>query len=404
MLRKQWLLPTGLALIASVVTSGVPFPEASAEAAGEPIKIGATVSLTGRFAESGKFYEMAYRMWEKEVNSGGGLLARPVQFIVYDDKSDPETAVSLYERLITVDNVHLILGPYTSTIINAVAAVAEKHKMLFLQGGGNSPVLFTRGFRYMFLTLPGLAADHPEMMVEFIKTLPPAERPKSAAIIFLDDLAMVSEAEGAGKAVQDLGIRVVYREKIPKEVTDLTTTLGKVKESGAEVLFVHLFLPEGVLAVRAAKQVNYTPKAMWFSTGPVLDQWGETLKADGNYVFGSTLFHRRSVAPGIQQFVENFQRAYTRAPGYHAAGAYAAAQILGEAITATRSLNNDVLRDYVAGHQFRTVIGPLSWDATGKPKPALLLIQWIKGAQEIIFPSEAGTARPIYPMPAWEGR
>lgn len=210
-MKQQWrtwlLVVAALTLVAAAAACrGAPtatpagpaptLPPPSPTSPPKPIKIGATVSLTGKYAESGKYYEEAYRLWEQEINAKGGLLGRPVEFIIYDDTSDPDTGVSLYEKLITVDKVDLILGPYTSTVVYPTSAVAEKYKLLFLQGGGNSKTLFERGFKYMFLTLPGLADDFPRMMIEWIATLPVDERPKSAAVIYLDNRAMVSEAEG----------------------------------------------------------------------------------------------------------------------------------------------------------------------------------------------------------------
>lgn len=369
-----------------------------------PIRIGATVSMTGRYADSGMYYVEAYRLWEGQVNARGGLLGRPVRVIIYDDKSDADTGVSLYEKLITVDRVDLLLGPYTSTIVYPVSGVAEKYRMLFLQGGGNSPALFERGFRYMFLTLPGMASDFPRMMVRFLEELPPDRRPASAASLYLDNLAMVSEAEGVKKELQALNVRVVYEERIPENVTDLSTTMARVKRSGAELLMGHFFLPHGVMAVRAAKQMGYTPKAMWFSVGPAMTDWIKTLKDDGNYVWGSTMFSVDARTLGLQDFVRAYQAKWNRPPDYHAAGAYAAAQVLQAAVDATKSLDNDVLRDYVAGHAFQTVIGRLKWDEKGRPEPNVLLVQWQQGRQVIIRPKDAATGQPVYPMPAWENR
>jgi len=237
-----------------------------------------------------------------------------------------------------------------------------------------------------------------------LANLPAEQRPKSAADVYLDNLAMISESEGVRSQLEALGIPLVYEEKLPEGVTDLTTTMAKVKESGAEILFGHFFLPEGVLAVRAAKQLDYAPKAMWFPVGPALVDWKETLGKDANYVWGSTMFLAKAKTPGVQEFVAAYQARWNRPPGYHAAGAYAAAQVLEVAVKATNSLDNDVLRDYVAANEFRTVMGTLSWDETGKPKPSVLLIQWIDGEQEIIWPAEAATAEPVYPMPTWTDR
>jgi len=368
------------------------------------VKVGCTVALTGKYAEAGKRYEKAYRLWESQVNEKGGLLGRPVQFIIYDDTSDPDTGLSLYEKLITVDKVDLLLGPYTSGIVEPTSALAEKYKMLFLQGGGNASKLFERGFKYLFLTLPGLAEDQPGPPLSFIASLPQAERPKSLAQIFLDDLPMIAEAEGVRKKAAEIGIPIVYEEKLPKGITDLLPTISKVKASGAEVLLGHLFLPEGVLATRAAKELDYNAKLLWFTTGPALKDWHDTLGADGEYVWGTTMYSAAATTPGNAEFVAAFQRMWNEAPGYHAAGAYAAAQVLQAAIKATQSLNNDVLRDYVAANKFPTVIGTLQWDEKGKPAPAFAGIQWLGGKMEIVWPPQSATKNLVYPAPPWSKR
>lgn len=201
--------------------------------------------------------------------------------------------------------------------------------------------------------------------------------------------------------LEALGIPVVYEEKVPEGVTDLTTSMAKVKDRNAELLIGHFFLPEGVLATRAAKQLGYNPKAMWFSVGPAMADWVATLGDDANYIWGSTMFLTKAQTPGLGEFVKAYRDRWNRDPDYHAAGAYAAAQVLEAAVEATKSLDNDVLRDYVATHSFTTVMGNLSWDETGKPRPAVLLIQWQNGQQEIIWPKDAATSTPVYPKPAW---
>lgn len=399
-MRKFLLLTVVVVMLVMLGSSWGPTPALSAE----PLKIGCTAALTGKYAESGKYYEEGYRLWESQVNEEGGLLERPVELIMYDDTSDPDTGLGLYEKLITVDEVDLLLGPYTSGIVEPTSALAEKYEMLFLQGGGNASTLFERGFKYMFLTLPGLAEDHPKVPLYFIESLPEDERPESIAQIYLDDLPMIAEAEGTREMAEEIGIPIVFEERIPKGVTDLIPTISKVKESGAEVLLGQLFLPEGVMATRAIKELDYNPKLLWFTVGPAMSDWRDSLEDDGEYVWGSTMFSPKAATPGLQEFVAAYEEMWDRPPDYHAAGAYAAAQVLQAAIEATESVDNDVLRDYVAANEFPTVIGTLSWDETGKPEPALIGVQWLGGEMEIVWPPESATVDPVYPFPAWSER
>src|SRR5580765_8168295 len=97
-----------------------------------PIKIGASISLTGTYAKLGSYTQDGYLMCAKEVNDKGGLLGRKLEFVVYDDRSDPPTAIKLYEKLITEDKVDLVMGPYSSPITKAAATVSEKYKKIMM--------------------------------------------------------------------------------------------------------------------------------------------------------------------------------------------------------------------------------------------------------------------------------
>src|SRR5713101_8347944 len=122
--------PKLLALLALVVASvvGVPWPSL----AQQPIRIGAAMSLTGKDALQGGYAREGYLLCQKHVNEKGGVLGRPVEFLIRDDASDPKIAVGLYEKLITDDKVDAVLGPYGSASTNAVADVTEKHRTLMI--------------------------------------------------------------------------------------------------------------------------------------------------------------------------------------------------------------------------------------------------------------------------------
>ena len=117
----------------------------AAPPSGEPIVIGAAVSTTGSNGRTGLYQQEAYLLWEEQKNASGGLLGRPVRMVLYDDQSDPATGARLYERLLTEDNVDLILGPYSSSVTQAVAQVTERAGQPMLAAGASASDIWARG-------------------------------------------------------------------------------------------------------------------------------------------------------------------------------------------------------------------------------------------------------------------
>ena len=393
-------------------TSPSPTPTTTLTApAKTEIIIGAALSLTGKYAESGKWYEEAYKLWVEEVNAKGGIYVKeygkklPVRLILYDDASDPTTGVSLYEKLITVDKVDLILGAYSSAIVYSTSAVAEKYEYLYLQGGGVSKSIFERGFKYTFLTVPGLGREYTQGLFEWLATLPSEKRPKTLAFLGEDTEFPHDLYEGVKSYSEQLGIKIVVTEFYPKGTTDLTPVVSKAKAANAEILIGGTYFPDAVTMVKTAKELDYNPKIMWLSVGPSMyPDFYNALGPDANYVWSGVHFMPYPTTKYSADFVKKYRERWGRDPDYHAAAGYAAAQILQKAIEATGTLNNKILRDYVATHEFETVVGVLKFKPDGTPHYAMITIQYQNGKPENVWPKEVKTAEPVYPMPTWKER
>ena len=122
--------------------------------AAEPVRVGVALSQSGNLADSGELFKRGVDLWREDVNRRGGLLGRPVEIVLYDDRSDPATAARLYERLITSDKVDLLLSPWGSASCATASAVAEKHKRVFVNAGGASEAIHQRGFKFVFQSAP----------------------------------------------------------------------------------------------------------------------------------------------------------------------------------------------------------------------------------------------------------
>src|SRR3954469_12984098 len=143
-----------IAVVVLLVASGCARPGAAptgspgATQAG-PIRIGASISLTGKDARTGKELQQGYKLWEEQVNAKGGVLGRKVEFVIYDDQSEPETSAKLYEKLISEDKVDLIIGPYSSPTTIPASTVTEKHHYPMIVSGASATDIFNRGYTYV---------------------------------------------------------------------------------------------------------------------------------------------------------------------------------------------------------------------------------------------------------------
>ncbi|MCD6084755.1 MAG: amino acid ABC transporter substrate-binding protein [Desulfurococcales archaeon] len=377
-----------------------PSPTTTTEA--KPIIIGATLSLTGKYGRTGEWYKLGYELWVEQVNKKGGLLGRPVKLILYDDQSDPTTAASLYEKLITVDKADLLLGPYSSAIAFAVSSVTEKYHKVMVEGGGNALKIFSRGYKYIFLTLPGLDENITKGLFDFIASLPLEKRPKTIAIINANDLFPKAIANGAVLYAKKLGLEIVLHEEYPKEAKDLTPLLTKIKDLNPDVLVGGTYFPDAVLIVKTLKQLNWRPKIVFLTVGPAMPEFWETLGEDANGIMGESWWEPTAPWKGVDEFVKAFREKYGKDPDYHAACAYAACQVIEEAVKAVGSLDQDKIAEWIRTYTIETIVGPLKYTEAGYPTLGPLLIQWQDGARVILMPKEATTGEPVYPLsPTW---
>src|ERR1700720_4466668 len=172
-------------LVLAATMAVTAFAVSTSANAGEPIRIGVALSQTGNLADSAAPYFKGLDLWQEQANTRGGLAGRPIEFVVYDDRSDPATAARLYERLITSDKVDFVISSLGSATAATGSAIAEKHKVVMINGGGGAEAIQERGFQYVFQTAARISsyADGIVPMVEkyHIKTIALVSRDYAAA-------------------------------------------------------------------------------------------------------------------------------------------------------------------------------------------------------------------------------
>jgi branched-chain amino acid transport system substrate-binding protein len=400
----------GVVALASVAALGLTAcgsrPSEQAAKSNKPIVIGISLPLTGDFAQPGGEARRGYQIWQKEVNGKGGLLGRQVQLKIVDDASNQDTVVSDYTKLITQDKVDLLLGTFSSLLNYPASAVAEKNQMVFVEPAGGAPKMFARGFKYLFFAQQATAPHQADVFVEYIKGLPPDQRPKTAAYPTQDDPFAAPVIESMQKQLEALGVQTVYSKTYPADTTNFQSIASQLAARKPDLIAQGAVFEDGVGLVRSLKQLGYSPKMLFQTSAPSnSSQYSDAIGvANTEGVFYTVSWSEDAKTPQNGQFVADYKAAYKGAdPAEDAADGFATAQVLQAAVTAVGSLDQAKIRDWLHANEVQTILGPLSWTATGEPRGKFILAQWQSGKAQVVAPSDVATAKTIVnPKPGWK--
>jgi branched-chain amino acid transport system substrate-binding protein len=374
-------------------------------ASSEPIKIGASLPLTGDFAEPGVAAQQGYKIWQELVNKDGGLLGRQVELVIKDDQSDQNVIVSDYNALIQKEKVDLLLGTFSSLLNLPASAVAERNKMLFVEPAGGSPEMFSRGFKYLFFAQQATAQHQADLFAEWVTGLPDDQKPKTAAYVIADDPFGGPVAEGIQEKLEAAGVKTVYSKVYPPETVNFDAAAAAVASKKPDVIAQgSAGLADGVNLIRSLIKVGYSPKQMFQASTPSFaDQYSDAIGLKNTEgVFYAVSYHVDSPTPGNEEFLAAYRAKYDADPPEDAADGYAAAQVLQKAVEEVGEIDQTKLADWLRENEVDTILGQLSWDETGAPEQAFLLAQWQNGDEEIVLPEDAATSDTIVnPKPAW---
>jgi len=375
---------------------------AAAPPSGDPIKIGASISTTGSNGRTGLYQKEAYELWMNQKNAAGGVLGRPVEMVIYDDQSDPTTGARLYERLLTEDEVDLVLGPYASSVTQAVAQVTERYGQPLLAAGASASDIWARGYQGIF-GVYSIAEDYFKDIVLEIAT---AQGYTTAAIIYEDTLFPTSTANGAKAHCEEAGIEVVVNEKYPGKATDVSSVLTRVRDANPDMLIGGSYLPDAVLITRQSKELGVNPKLSAYSVGAAQPDFVETLGIDADFVLGPSMWEPEIETPGNAEFIEQYRASFNRDPDYHSATGYAGCQILEAAITQVGEIDPEGVRDALRGLEMATILpGVYKVNEEGQQIGHIpLTVQWQAGKKVIVTPADLANGELQLPTPPWDQR
>jgi branched-chain amino acid transport system substrate-binding protein len=380
--------------------------EKAAEQADKPIVIGVSLPLTGDFSQPGTEARRGYEVWAGQVNKSGGLLGRQVQLKIVDDASSQDTVVSDYTKLITQDKVDLILGTFSSLLNYPASAVAEKNNMVFVEPAGGAPKMFDRGFKNLFFAQPATAPHQADVFVDWIKSLPADQRPRTGAYPTQDDPFAAPVIQSMQKQLEALGVQTVYSSTYPADTTNFQSIANQLAGKKPDLIAQGAVFEDGVGLIRSLKQLQYSPKIMFQTSAPSNAGQYSSAVGVGNTegIFYTVSWHQDAKTPRNSDFVAAYRAAYQNAdPAEDAADAFAAAEILQAAVVATAGTDQTKIRDWLHSNTVQTILGPLSWKETGEPNGTFLLGQWQSGKAQVVAPAEAATSQTVVnPKPDWK--
>lgn len=367
----------------------------------KPIKVGASLPLTGEFSEPGKAAKQGYEVWAKTINQKGGLLGRKVEFVFRDDASSQNTVVSDYTNLIEREKVDLLAGTFSSLLNIPASTVAERNRMLYVEPAGGAPEIFDRGYKMLFFAQQATSDKQADVWAEYVLGLPASQRPKTAAYPTLDDPFAVPVLEGVRAKFEKGGIKTVQSSKYPADTSNFDSIANAVKAKNPDVVVHGATFADGVSFVRAMNKVGFKPKMFFETSAPSFgDQYlkgvGEKLTEGTFYAVSHT---KEAGTPGNKEFVAQYKKMFggTEVPE-DAADAYAVGEVIAKAVEEVKSVSrNDQpkLADYLHKNKVDTILGPLEWDEAGRPQGEFLIGQWQDGKPEVVLPKEAATSDKI---------
>ncbi len=373
-----------------------------------PIKIGASLSLSGDFSDDGKAFEQGYQLWADYVNAHGGILGRQVTLDIVSDASSTTQVTTNYQKLINVDKDDLVFGPYSTLLTKPASVIANRYGYAMVEGAGGGPSVFTQGLNNVFdVSLP--VANNLVAFAQYILALPAAQRPTSVAYATEDDPFTQPQVDRARQLLEQGGIKTVYYQVYPAETTDFTPIIQRVIASHAQVDVFGTMLPDISAFILAEKQQHYNPQAVIATAGP--DQGSEFLKAIGGSQSAEGVFVPNGWWPQLNA-PENstMVQAYIAKYGGSAsdisadvAEAWSVGQVVQQALEKIGTVDNaKLMQELHSGDTFQSVQGPVKFDSTGQNTAATAyLFQWQKGNFIPVYPTSSASAAPEFPKPAW---
>jgi len=381
----------------------------AADKAPEKIRIGNAICLSGPFAIGAYDSQVnPYKLWVEQTNAKGGIYVPkykkriPVEYIVYDDRSDIETTVKLAEKLMVQDKVDFMLPPWGTAWNFAVAPVANRYKHFMMGITVSSPKLAEKlkATPYFFVVL-GQPARLVPATVELLKEF----GVKSVAVIHTSDLFGLEHVDIFKESIGKTDIKMPILESFPPDIQDMSPLIKRAQAENVDALINYGYPPHTFMMNKQMMALGYNPKFFQNGVGVQYADYRDAFGAAGagvDGVFGQWCLTEKMPYKGAKEYFEAYQKMFGKeAERGGGPSAYASLQIIEQGIQKVGDLDREKIRKVIATETFDTIIGPMSFKDNINQQWPGEIGQWQKGVYEVMMPKEFRTAKPMYPKPAW---
>jgi branched-chain amino acid transport system substrate-binding protein len=367
-----------------------------------PVRVGYAIARTGPWTTGAQVsQEPNYLLWAEQQNAAGGLnvkgTKRPIELISSDDRSDIETCVRTYEKLMGSDKVDLVLPPWGSNANFAVAPLANRFGYPFLAPTALSRRLIEMKLPYFFLML-----QQPKPMMDALVDMLKANGAKTLVVIYVDDLFGLENYAALKVAVAGSGMSLVEDKSYPLGVKDLSPVLRSMKDKNPDAFVGLTYPPDTILASKQAKEVGFNPKFFYGSVGTAFQLYRNVMGAGAEGVLGMGSWNSKTSAGAKAYFDAHVQKfGAAKEPDRWASGAaWASLEILTAAVGKV-GLDRKAIRDYVANNEHATILGKIKFVGSENVGTPGIVSQWQKGEFEVVWPKANATAPLVSQKPAW---
>ncbi len=367
-----------------------------------PVRIGYAIARTGPWSAGAQIsQEPNYILWAEQVNAAGGLNVkgkkRKVELVGYDDRSEAETVVRTYEKLMASDKVDLILPPWGTGANFAVLPIVQKYGYPMLAPTATGRKLLQMKNPYFFALL-----QQPDLMMTALAEFLKARNTKTVAMVHVDELFGLEQASALEAALKEKGIQIIEKKSYPLGVKDLKPVLNDIKAKNPDAFVALSYPPDTFLITAQAREIGFNPKGFYASVGSAFPVYRDKFSAgtvEGVMGLGSW---NPKTSPAAKAYFDAHVAKFNKQPDrWASAHAWAGLQILEQAV-AKAGLDRKVLRDTIANGEFETILGKIRFKGGENISTPGVVSQWQAGEFEVVWPPDRATSSALFPKPNWK--
>ncbi len=373
----------------------------------DPIVFGTTLSETGPFSTLAGRWRKMTEVFAEEVNKTGGVMVKscgkklPLKFVIYDDQSVPATAVALYEKMATVDNVDFFVGPDWSSLGGPVPPVADKHKIPMVMANVATPSVYDRGLKYIWGTPFPVVPRWSERYFDMIAKVSP--KPQSIYFVTHDNPVMKGITATWSKKAEAQGLKVLGNETFSPELKDFTALIAKVRAAKADIVYISSFDNASVPLVQQMRQLKVRAMDVHHTmlTGSLARQVG----ADIEGMTGELSWY-----PGIKgaysDLVETVMKRsdVTMFDYIWTLGRLTSYLTMIQGIEKAGVVDREKVKEALFKATVKSPAGDVTFDERGFADTGAFTVQMQKGKVVVVWPPEVATGKVAWPSPTWQSQ